>query len=93
MPESNPPAEWRMLKEGYWQYWSPGYAVYGTVAPMDGGERWIWDARVMFECERPDMQRTKGVAKSLEGAKRIVEVVCSETGTCDPSGSEKGGVS
>lgn len=78
----NPPAKWREIKDGTWQYHASGYAVYGTVFPMENG-KWLWDARVMFSCERPDKQRTSGVAETKEGAMKIVEVVCEETLTCN----------
>jgi hypothetical protein len=80
----NLPAKWRKVSNGIWQYHAPGYAVYATVSPLDDGERWAWDARVMHDCIRLDGNRTSGVAKTKEGAMKIVEVVCSATGTCEP---------
>ena len=80
----NRPAVWREINNDHWQYHAPGYAVYATIVPVKNKKgRWLWDVRVMFSCERPDRQRTKGVATTLEGAMRIVEIICSETGTCD----------
>lgn len=81
----NLPAEWREMADGYWQYLAPGYAVYATIALLEDNLRWAWDARVMFNCERKDNHRTAGIATSKEGAMRIVEAVCSETGTCEPA--------
>lgn len=81
--KGNLPAKWREMPDGHWQYHAPGYAVYGTIVPMDDG-KWQWDARVMCDCDRPDKQRTRGVALSMDGAKRIVEIICTETGTCNP---------
>lgn len=81
---TNPPAKWREMIDGHWQYHAPGYAVYGTIHPKDDGGHWLWDARVMFDCERPDRERTRGVATSREGAMRVLETVCMETGTCYP---------
>ena len=73
-------AVWRKMVDNTWQYLAPGYAVYGTVAPK--GDKWEWSARVMLNCRSSfSSGPTTGIATSLEGAKRITELVLYETGT------------
>lgn len=68
---------WRQLFNGSWQYVLP-LAVIGTVTYVD--KYWVWSARVMEEY-RIDGKAIQGKATTLEGSKKIVEIVCKETGT------------
>lgn len=79
----NLPAKWRIVKEGILQYHAPGYAVYATVGFLNDNQ-WIWDCRIMWNCERPDKQRTSGVTTTMRGAMKVVEAICAETETCYP---------
>jgi hypothetical protein len=78
-----------------WRYRAPGYATYAYVTgplpkhsediePSQESKRWKWEAGVMVCMYPKGSDRIKGYAASLEGAKRIVEVLCQETGTCLP---------
>ena len=60
---------------------TPGYAIYGTIFLKD--TKWKWEARVVLGC-RYDTSSDPicGYAPTLESAKRIVETLCYETGTC-----------
>ena len=79
-------AEWREIVgetgRRRWQLWMPGYAILGTVAEAEDG-KFIWCARVMANCRLPDVAAAApaGKALTLEGSKRIVEVLIEETGT------------
>ncbi|MGD9157222.1 MAG: hypothetical protein PVG39_02335 [Desulfobacteraceae bacterium] len=72
---------WRMVSDGYWQYldW---LSVYGTVTPTEDG-KFLWCARVMVACRLPDIggPPPRGKALTLEGAKKVVELLCEVTGT------------
>jgi len=86
----NPPGEWRQVArkgdDPYWQYLSPGYAVYGTVVPSKTRSGMFeWDARVMFPCEGRDDRNPNGKVPTLEQVQRIVEVVCECTATAAPA--------
>ena len=58
------------------------------IEPED--QRWKWEAGVMVcmypakTSEERRSRRIKGYATTEAGARRIVEVVCQETGTCLP---------
>ena len=81
-----PGAEWRKIsrdgaKDG-WQFWMPGYAVLGTVFEAEDG-KFVWSARVMANCRLPNLagDAPSGKVLTLEGAKRVVELLVAETGT------------
>ena len=72
------------MKDESWQYITP-LAVVGTIE--ESGVRrgkWFWSARVMADCRKEAAGGPiVGYALTLDGAKRIVEVLCEETGTTD----------
>ena len=82
MTDNKHKTSWRQISDGSWQYMVP-IAVIGTVYKDTIGEDyWIWNARIMCDCTIPfGAPSLRGKARSLEGAKRIVEVLCEETGT------------
>ena len=78
---------WRSIeKDGIvsWQYRGQS-GVYGTVEKANDieNEMWIWSARVMLKCRLPRVSSPPptGKALSLEGAKKVVELLCEVTGT------------
>lgn len=91
-----PEAVWRQINPHNWQFHQPGYAVLGTVthSPIHPDEpAWCWSARVMDDCRADRVQGSFdgkpvpfnmpffGRAHSFEGARRIVEVLLTETNT------------
>lgn len=71
---------WRQVKGGWWQ----GEAVMSVcgVVEKETDNRWRWKARVMLNCRDEFMgPAISGKALSFDGAKRIVQVLCEETGT------------
>ncbi len=65
----------------YWQYIG-GLAVYGTVQHAEDGKA-IWIARVNGECCLPNLAgpSPEGKALTIEGAKKVVELLCEVTGS------------
>lgn len=76
-------AIWKQLKGGSWQYSTPGYAVHGRVENSNlKPELWFWSAGTTAHCRpNPSDPPPRGYATSLEGAKRIIEILVKETGT------------
>jgi len=76
-------AYWRQVKDG-WQYMVPLAVIGGIEASEKRPGKWWWNARIMCDCRNeiagPPLT---GYANSLEGAKRIVEILCEETGTIE----------
>lgn len=73
--------KWREVNDNgyqYWQYMGP-MGVYGTVS-FEADKRYYWCARVMENC-RIDGEPPRGKALALDGAKRVVELLCEITGT------------
>jgi hypothetical protein len=60
------------------------------IDPDQEEKRWRWKAGVMvcmYPADTPDERKSRsirGYATTEAGAKRIVEVICQETGTCLP---------
>jgi len=62
---------------------SPGYDVYGIVSINLNG-CYLWEARVLVQYRATcDKAPIRGISPTLEGAKKIVETLCYETGTCE----------
>lgn len=75
---------WREVEDNelrYWQYFN-GLAVLGTVCTHEDG-KYVWSARVMLDCRMPDLTASPptGKALTLEGAKKVVGLLCEVTGT------------
>lgn len=83
----NPAGEWRCVEENMqWQFWYPGYAVYGVVTSMHATVDpslfdWYWEARVTNRARMQINLPIKGAAPSLGAAQHIVEVLLWETNT------------
>ena len=65
----------------YYYYYVDG-AIYGGVS-MQADGRCIWNVMINPKY-RYGSSIIEGIAISMEGAKRIVELICQETDTCYP---------
>jgi len=90
-------ALWLKTKETTWRYVALGYATYAYVTgplskyskdiePLQETKKWKWRVGVIVGMgfDEKNSCLTQGYATTFDGAKRIVEVICHETGTCMP---------
>lgn len=70
-----------IVSNNYYYYYVDG-AIYGGVS-MQADGRCIWNVRINPKY-RYGSSIIEGIAISMEGAKRIVELICQETDTCYP---------
>lgn len=79
----NPEGQWRKISTGQFQFYSPGYAVYGSVSLSEErpGE-WYWEARTMYK-SRINGEKPNGYEITLERAKSMVEEHLFKTKTCE----------
>lgn len=75
---------WAKTDDNIWHYRIP-LAVIGVIsASTNKPGKWWWNARIMCDCQiNLSDPSPQGYATSFEGAKKIVEVLCQETGTIE----------
>lgn len=69
---------WRQVEGGEWQYLG-SHGVYGIVSKSTTNESaFYWEAAVMWNYQL-NGKYPKGLASTLEGAKKVVELLCEVT--------------
>jgi hypothetical protein len=81
----NPKGVWIFKNLELWFVNTDIMAIYGKVFPIVIPKRvntWYWEARTILDARISDNEFPCGYADSEEGAKRIVETILKETGSC-----------